>query len=114
MASHVKQVVGYEQPSPSRMGEGQWVPTKETGQCSQDLLRHMGGGIKGMNDDPKQRRSRWQSAWRTSLTARRQELSRLAETAETDKHRPTPTAPRVYSTNPHARFERRRVETGRQ
>ncbi len=79
MASHMKQVVGDEQPSPSRMGEGQWVPTKATGQCSWDLLRHIGGGIRGMIDDPKQRRSRWQSAWRTSLTARRQELSRLAD-----------------------------------
>ena len=36
------------------MGEGQWVPMKVTGPCTRDLLRHMGGGIKRMIDDPKQ------------------------------------------------------------
>ncbi len=79
MASHEKWVVGFGQPSLSRMGEGQWVPTKATGQRSWDLPRLMDDGTRGMIDDPKQRRSRRREALGTSREARLGVASRLAD-----------------------------------
>ena len=48
----------FEQPSPSRKGEGQWTIVKATGQRNGRLLRRIGGGTRRMVDDPKQGRSR--------------------------------------------------------
>lgn len=219
MASREKWVAGFGQPSLSRMGEGQWISTKVTGQCSWDLPRLMDDGTRRMISDPKQRRSQSRRAGGTSREARlpvelrladqvvvammhgdnttpaerrtcgmavcwtRRRSSRHAfgptgindrvveagtkgspnsadgprrkgepetnvrcrrleavlgktrrtefqkgcvetesrklypgtklETADTDKGFLRATAPRIYSPNPHVRFERRRVETGR-
>jgi hypothetical protein len=79
MASHVKWVVGFEQPSPSRKDEGQWISVEATGQGSWDLLRHMGDGTSGMIGDPKQRRSRDRRALGTSHEARLGVIVRLAD-----------------------------------
>jgi hypothetical protein len=79
MASHEKWVVGIEQPSPSRKGEGQWISVEATGHDSWDLLRHMGDGTSGMISDPKQRRSRDRSASGTSREARLGVVARLAD-----------------------------------
>jgi hypothetical protein len=61
------------------MGEGQWAPTKVTGQGSRHLLRRMGGGTKGMVDDPKQGRSRDREASDTSREVRSKVTARLAD-----------------------------------
>jgi hypothetical protein len=79
MASHEKWVVGFGQPSFSRIGEGQWIPMKATGQCSWDLPRLMDDGTRGMIGDPKQRRSRCFVADGASREARLSVASRLAD-----------------------------------
>lgn len=63
----------------SRMGEGQRAPMKVTGQGSRRLLRRMGGGTKGLVDDPKQGRSRRREARGTSREARLRVAARLAD-----------------------------------
>ena len=70
---------GIEQPSPSRKGEGQWTAVKVTGQCNRRLLRRIGGGTKGMGDDPKQGRSRDREADGASREARPEVIARLAD-----------------------------------
>jgi len=67
------------QPSLSRMGEGQWILMKATGQCSWDLPRLMNDGTRRMIDDPKQRRSRSRKALGTSREARPGVAARLAD-----------------------------------
>jgi hypothetical protein len=80
MASHEKRVVGHRAAEPtSRKGEGQWTPAKATGQCSQCLLRRIGGGTEGMVSDPKQGRSHERETRGTSREARPRVNVRLAD-----------------------------------
>ncbi len=61
------------------MGEGRWMVTKATGQRSHPLLRRIGGGTRGMIDDPKQGRSRGREAVGTSRETRLAVTARLAD-----------------------------------
>jgi hypothetical protein len=61
------------------MGEGRRVSAKATGQRSRCLLRHMGGGIRGMDSDPKQGESHGRKAGRSSDTQDDSVTVRLAD-----------------------------------
>jgi hypothetical protein len=70
---------GIEQPSPSRTGEGQRVPTKVTDQWSRHLLRRMGGGTRRRVNVIKQGRSRRREGSGHKSRTRRREATRLAD-----------------------------------
>src|SRR4030067_1170505 len=73
---------GIEQPSPSRKGEGQWTAVKVKVQCNRRLLRRIGGGTKGMGDDPQEGRSRDREADGASREARPEAIARPAGRSE--------------------------------
>jgi hypothetical protein len=78
-ASHVKQVVGDEQPSPSCMGEGQWDPTKVNGPVQSEPAPAYRWWHQGTDRRPKAEKVSVAEGLAHKPKARRQALPRLAD-----------------------------------
>jgi hypothetical protein len=78
-ATHAKQVVGDEQPSPSRMGEGQWEPTKVNGPAQSDPAPAYRWWHQGNDRRPKAEKASVAESLVHKPQARHQVLPRLAD-----------------------------------
>ena len=79
MASYVKQVVGDEQPSPYRMGEGQWDPTKANGPVQSEPAPAYRWWHQGNDRRPKAEKASVAEGLAHKPKARRQVPPRLAD-----------------------------------
>ena len=78
-ASHVKQVVGDEQPSPFRMGEGQWDPTNGNGPVQSEPAPAYGWRHQGNDRRPEAEKVSVAQGLSRKPKARRQAPPRLAD-----------------------------------